>query len=150
MKRLKRVLLSITLILCLTFVGCSNDDLEHGDIEVGLRVTRNLGEEVIFDEVISVQGDSSAFDILMDNLDVETAYGGGFVNSIEGLESGFTGKGENERQKTDWFYFVNGTMANVGSGEYILEYGDIVWWDYHSWDDTVFTPVVCGCFLSPL
>lgn len=149
MKRLNKVFLFATLILCLILFGCSNNALEHSDIEVELRVTKNLGEEVIFDQVINVQGDSSVLDILMDNLDVETAYGGGFINSIEGLESGFTEKRGNGKQKNDWFYFVNGTMSNIGSGEYILKSGDVVWWDYHSWDDTIFTPVVCGCFPQP-
>ncbi|HHW70741.1 MAG TPA: DUF4430 domain-containing protein [Clostridiales bacterium] len=150
MKKLKRVFLSIIFILCLFLSGCLQDNVKSNSImTVELRITQNLGEEVIFNKIISIEEDSTVLDVLMDNVDVETAYGGGFVNSIEGLESGFTEKKEDEKKKEDWFYFVNGIMSDIGSGEYILKSGDVIWWDYHSWDDTVFTPAVCGCFPQP-
>jgi len=39
---------------------------------------------------------------------------GGFVNSIEGVASGYTsGKGS----RADWFYFVNGIQSRVGANE---------------------------------
>ena len=48
------------------------------------------------------------------NNDVETRYGGRFVQSIDGLEGGGAGG------SVDWFYFVNGFEADVGAAEYEL------------------------------
>lgn len=149
MKKAKRICLILILILCMTILGCSYNGSNYNHMEVNLRVTQNFGEEVIFDESVKLDKDSSALDVLMDNLEVEVAYGGGFVNAIEGLKSGFTGAKEKDRQKNDWFYFINGIMSNTGAGEYMLKSGDVIWWDYHSWDDTTFTPAVCGCFPQP-
>ena len=44
--------------------------------------------------------------------DIETRYGGGFVQSIEGV----AGSTEGER-RLDWFFYVNGIESPVGSAE---------------------------------
>ena len=59
--------------------------------------------------------------------DVETRYGGRFVQSIDGLS------GQGAGGYADWFYFVNGIEADVGAAEYELSPGDVVQWDYRDW-----------------
>jgi len=75
--------------------------------------------------------DISALDALKSVADIETKYGGGFVNSINGIRSSYTGIGD---LKEDWLFYVNGISANVGSGGYTLHEGDAQHWDYHSWN----------------
>ena len=71
--------------------------------------------------------------LLQSSFDVETRYGGRFVQSIDGLEGGGAGG------QVDWFYFVNGVEADVGAAEYELSPGDRVQWDYRNWARP------CGC-----
>ncbi|NMA95041.1 MAG: DUF4430 domain-containing protein [Clostridiales bacterium] len=148
-KRFKAILLTCTILLGIIIPACSKDLAKEEVIEVELRVTRNLGKTVIFDELLTVDADSSVIDILIDNLDVKTEHGGGFIRSIEGLESGFIDSAKGNKSRIDWFYFVNGISSNIGAGDYVLASGDIVWWDYHQWDGAGFTPAVSGCFPQP-
>ncbi|HYZ19742.1 MAG TPA: DUF4430 domain-containing protein [Gaiellaceae bacterium] len=74
--------------------------------------------------------------------DVETRYGGRFVQSIEGLE-GDVG------ERRDWFFFVNGIEADRSATEYELREGEILWWDYRSWRGRMREPVVVGAFPEP-
>ena len=71
---------------------------------------------------------SSALDALKKVAEVETSYGGGFVTSINNMESGYPDK------KSDWFYYVNGFFANKGASNYIMTEGDFIRWDYHNWE----------------
>lgn len=126
--------------------GCSSPP-EVTTGEVTLIVTRDFGKEHIFNENIKLDSKKSVMELLNQHLDVQTAYGGGFVNSINGLESGYTNAAEKE--KLDWFYFMNGIMTSVGATEYFPTNGDVIWWDYHAWGDIPFTPAVIGTFPQP-
>ena len=35
--------------------------------------------------------------------------------------------------RRDWFYFVNGSLANRSAAEVRLHDGDVEWWDYRAW-----------------
>ena len=74
--------------------------------------------------------------------DVETRYGGRFVQSINGLEGSLSGR-------RDWFYFVNGYEADRSAVEYRLRPGDVEWWDFRSWRKRMRVPVVVGAFPEP-
>ena len=65
--------------------------------------------------------------LLRSEFEVETRYGGRFVQSIDGLAGG----GASGRR--DWFFFVNGLEADVGAAEYELSPGDGVQWDLRNW-----------------
>jgi Domain of unknown function (DUF4430) len=80
---------------------------------------------------------------LRSEAEVDTTFGGRFVQSIEDV-SGDLGA------KQDWFYFVNGVEADRGAAEYRLRPGDVLWWDYRSWaGDAISEPVVVGAFPEP-
>jgi Domain of unknown function (DUF4430) len=128
--------------------GCAfmpwNSDKET--VAVRLTVTRDFGGEVLRDETIEVREDSSAMQALQEVAEVETSYGGGFIYGVDGMVSGYSGAGSG---KTDWFYYINGQMAEVGAGELEVGEGDWLLFDYHSWYYSTFTPAFAGCFPEP-
>ena len=69
--------------------------------------------------------------VLEGSAEIATRYGGGFVQSIEGVE-------ETERggDPYDWFFFVDGVESPIGAAEYALEGGERIWWDYRDWSAT--------------
>jgi hypothetical protein len=75
------------------------------------------------------------------SFNVQTRYGGGFVESIDGLQ------GSGSRQ--DWFYYVNGVQAPQGAARTAIHRGDRIWWDLHDWSATDSIPAVVGSFPEP-
>ena len=66
--------------------------------------------------------------LLQRNFDVDTRYGGGFVQSIDGIAGG-----REAAAPVDWFYYVNGIEAPRAPRRRKLRAGDRVWWDRHDW-----------------
>lgn len=102
--------------------------------------TTDFGKNLLFDQTIELRHGSTAMDGLRQIAEVQTAYGGGFVSSINGITSG---------GKTDWFFYMNGVCANVGARDYVLHAGDVVHWDYHDWSYQQFIPAIVGDFPHP-
>ena len=74
---------------------------------------------------------------------VSTRYGGGFVQSIEGVDG-------SARRHQDWFWFVNGLSGDRSATSYRLRDGDVAWWDYRDWSGDADTlEVVAGAFPEP-
>lgn len=112
--------------------------------EVELTVTRDYGSEVLVDEQDSISESDSVLRLLDRNAEVETRYGGGFVQSIDGLS------GERVDGRTsDWFFYVDGIESPVGAAEYQLGDGERVWWDYHDWSSAMRVPAVVGSWPEP-
>ena len=72
-------------------------------------------------------------------------YGGGFVQSIDGLSGGQEAAGD----PVDWFYYVNGVEAPKGAAATNVHPGDHIWWDLHDWSQTEDVPAVVGSFPEP-
>lgn len=119
-----------------------------GKAKVHLLVTRDYGETVIFNQWVAVQDQQKALSLTESYLDVKTSYGGSFINSINGLESGYTGK-MIKKTKQDWFFYINGVLAGSGAADVSIKSGDVVWWDYHDWGSAAFTPAMIGAFPHP-
>jgi len=117
-----------------------------GTVEVRLTVTRDFGSEVLKDESVEVREGSSAMRVLQEVAELETSYGGGFIHAVDGLASGYGGE---DSLKMDWFYYLNGQMAEVGAEELEVDGGDWLVFDYHSWEYSTFTPALAGCFPEP-
>ena len=120
--------------------GCGG---EAGGADSGtatLWITRDRGETVLRE--VEVQAGLTVLEALREHADVETAHGGRFVHAIDGL----AGSAESGR---DWFYFVNGLLADRGSAEYRLRPGDVAWWDYRAWVGEEEVAVVVGAFPEP-
>lgn len=114
-------------------------------VEVRVTVTRDFGVVTLKEARVRIREGSSAMDALLSVAEVETAYGGGFVQGIDGLRSAFD-PGLGGGEKVDWFFYANGHMADMGAGDYVLQEGDWLVFDYHPWDYSTFTPFLAGCF----
>jgi len=109
-------------------------------------VTTNFGEKVLVEQTVDIQDSTTAMDALMAVADVETKYGGGFVNAINGISSQYESAGG---AKNDWFFYINGMASNIGAKEYILSEGDVENWDFRSWGYHQFVPAIIGNFPQP-
>jgi hypothetical protein len=113
--------------------------------DVQLTLTRDFGARVLYGaRAPKVVGQETVMSLLRRNASVETRYGGGFVQSINGLE-GATQAGA----PWDWFYYVNGVEATKGAADTTVHEGDRVWWDLHDWSQTDDVPAVVGSFPEP-
>jgi hypothetical protein len=114
--------------------------------QVTLTVTRDFGDAALHegaDQEEASEGDT-VMRLLQRTYDVKTRYGGGFVQSIDGLAGG-----RENGHRADWFYYVNGIEAPVGAAERRVSAGEDVWWDHHEWDAAQRVPAVVGSFPEP-
>jgi Domain of unknown function (DUF4430) len=123
--------------------GCGlGPGADQGDVE--LTVTRDFGSKLLDRGTHSIRESDTVLRLLDRNADVTTRYGGGFVQSIDGLEGT-----ESQGRSSDWFFYVNGIESPVGAGEYRPGDGDRIWWDYRDWTSAMRVPAVVGSWPEP-
>lgn len=131
---------ALALVLCLVVAGCGGSGGDERGT-ASLWITRDRGATVLYEG--EVDAGQTVMQALRSRADVETAYGGRFVQAIDGLE----GSAADGR---DWFYFVNGVAPDRGAAEVRLRDGDIAWWDYRRWAGDEEVQMVVGAFPEPL
>jgi len=132
---------TVPLLAVLALAGCRGVRPTAADGTARLWVTRDRGSEVIVDA--GVPAGQTLLRALRSKATVTTRYGGGFVQSIEGL-------GGSARHHEDWFWFVNGLAGDRSATSYRLHRGDVAWWDYRDWSGDASTlEVVAGAFPEP-
>jgi Domain of unknown function (DUF4430) len=110
-----------------------------------LTITRDFGARPLRQvDAPKVGGGETVMRLLQRNARVTTRFGGGFVQSIDGLAGGSAGG-----RSLDWFYYVNGIEAARGAAATKLRAGDAVWWDRHDWAAAMRVPAVVGSFPEP-
>jgi len=135
---------SALLLAALAATGCGLGPGKGVD-DVELTVTRDYGTApVLHRELDDVTESDTVMRVLERSADISTRYGGGFVQSIEGLE----GAGALEHDR-DWFFYVNGVESTVGAADYSLHGGEAVWWDYRDWGAAMRVPAVVGSWPQP-
>ncbi len=108
-------------------------------------ITRDYGSEVLLERTVEgLSQSSTAMRLLDDSSEIETRYGGGFVQSIDGISSTAGAR------SSDWFYFVNGIAAERGAAEFLVAPGDRMWWDFRDWADAMDVNAVVGSYPAPL
>jgi hypothetical protein len=137
-KRLLAVLLALALAACGGAGAGGDQPSEQGGAT--LWVTRDRGAEVLL--TATVPAGLTVIQALDREAEIETRYGGRFVQAIDGIE------GSLARQR-DWFFFVNGIEPDVGGTEVVLEEGDVAWWDFRAWESDTEALVVVGAFPMP-
>lgn len=135
---------SAVLLAGLALAGCGLGPGEDtGDAT--LWVTRDYGTELIIDRSdMPVNESSNAMRLLDETTDLNTTYGGEFVQGVDGLEGG-----REDGRSFDWFFAVNGIMAERGSAQFTVTGGDTVWWDYRDWTDAMEVGAVVGAYPAP-
>jgi hypothetical protein len=113
--------------------------------KVSLTVTRDYGAERLLPPVSDEAAESDTVMRVLDrNADISTRYGGGFVQSIDGLEAD-----ERFDRSFDWFFYVNGVESTVGAADYPMHGGEAIWWDYRDWSAAMRVPAVVGSWPQP-
>ena len=134
----------LVVLASLLAAGCGVGAGETPD-EVRLTVTDAFGARTLLEKPSpAVGGEDTVMRLLQRNAKVETKYGGGFVQSIDGVSGGRSGG-----RPLDWFYFVNGVLADKGAAATDVRRGDRIWWDRHDWGVTNKVPAVVGSFPEP-
>jgi hypothetical protein len=110
-----------------------------------LTVTQDFGSREVRElDAPKVGGQETVMRLLQRNATVKTRFGGGFVQSIDGIAGGRRGA-----RPLDWFYYVNGVEASEGANATRVHPGDRVWWDRHDWGAAMRIPAVVGSFPTP-
>jgi hypothetical protein len=128
----------------LAAAGCGlGSGSDVGGVE--LTVTREYGTvPMLHRQVDDVTESDTVMRVLERKANISTRYGGGFVQSINGVEAD-----ESVERSLDWFFYVNGVESTVGAADYSLHGGEAVWWDYRDWEATMQVPAVVGSFPEP-
>lgn len=146
MTRLQAAFAATVLSGAVAVGGCGVGPGEAAEGTATLRVTSEFGVEVLATGTLDDPTPSdTVVRFLDDSADIETSFGGNFVDSIDGL-AGSTTTGGPE----DWFFFVNGYYSDIGAGEAEVHPGDSIWWDYRDWQDAYRVPAVVGSWPAPL
>jgi hypothetical protein len=112
---------------------------------VALTVTRDYGaERELHRSLDDLHESDTVMRVLDRSAEIETRYGGGFVQSIDGVAGG-----PRKGRFHDWFFYVNGVESSVGAAEVALRGGERIWWDYRDWTAAMRVPAVVGSFPEP-
>jgi hypothetical protein len=141
----KRAALLAVVAIAATASGCGFGAGGESRGTVTMRVTEDFGESLILEARLENPAESDTVIGFLDRAaEIETSYGGNFVDSIEGREGTTSGGGDH-----DWFYFVNGMYAEIGGGERKVRPGERIWWDYRYWYEAERIPIVVGSWPEP-
>jgi hypothetical protein len=139
-----RLAAAAALSALLAATGCGLGEGEEVR-EVRLTVTRDYGAERMLDRSLDDLHESDTVVRVLDrSAEIETRYGGGFVQSIDGVAGG-----QRDGRLHDWVYYVNGIWSSVGAADYPLRGGERIWWDYRDWTAAMRVPAVVGSFPEP-
>jgi len=132
--------LALVVLLAGLVAGCGFGAGSQADSgQATVTVTRDFGHrELAPSQTAAANG--TVMRLLQSHFTVKTRYGGGFVQSIDGVSGG---------GQVDWFYYVNGIEASDGAAAHRLAPGDRVWWDHHAWGAAQRVPAVVGAFPQP-
>lgn len=141
----------LALIGCLvalpSLAGCGLGAGQPQRGQVELSITKDFGSQQLKKtKALKIRTSDTVQRILARSAKIKTAYGGRFINEIDGLRSAYTGSRSREE---DWFFYVNGVESGRGASEVRVYGGDKIWWDYHSWSYSKQIPAVVGQYPQP-
>lgn len=142
-----KIIALVSVFICLiTILYVVNDkssiliNIDEDFFSIEIIVTKNFGESTVFSNSVGIDAGETAMDALEKISDVTNNYGGGFVESINGIKSTYASENGAEN---DWFYYVNGMLSPIGASDYVLCPGDVERWDFHYWgSDRVTTAII--------
>jgi hypothetical protein len=134
-----------TALLCaaLAAAGCGlGPGAGIGGVE--LTVTREFGTTPMLERSLEANESDTVMRALEGATAISTRYGGGYVQSIDGVEGG-----RRDGRPFDWFFYVDGVESPIGAADYALKGGERIWWDYRDWAATNHVPAVVGSWPAP-
>jgi uncharacterized protein DUF4430 len=134
---IRRALNALVVLVLVAGCGGAAGD-EEGTAQ--LWITRDRGVQLLVDA--EVQAGQTLMRALASEADVDTRYGGRYVQSVNGIEGSLTAQ-------RDWFWFVNGYEGDRSAASYRLHDGDVAWLDYRAWQPEGEARVVVGAFPEP-
>ena len=134
----RRALAALAVLVLLAGCGSFGAGGEEGTAT--LWITRDRGGTLLLET--DVEAGQTLMRALDSKVDLETRYGGRYVQSIDGLE------GSLDAQR-DWFWFVNGYEGDRSAASYRLRDGDVAWVDYRAWEHEGEARIVVGAFPEP-
>ena len=133
---IRRVLAALAVLVLLA--GCGNSGGEEGTAT--LWVTRDRGATLLLEA--RVDAGQTLMRALASEVDLETRYGGRYVQSIDGIDGSLDAQ-------HDWFWFINGYEGDRSASSYRLRDGEVAWLDYRAWEREGEARVVVGAFPEP-
>jgi hypothetical protein len=112
--------------------------------EVELTVTREYGSMPMLRRAVEASESDTVMRVLEGSAEISVRYGGGYVQSIQGVEEAQRGG-----DPYDWFFYVDGVESPIGAADYSLNGGERIWWDYRDWIATNHVPAVVGSWPAP-
>ncbi len=134
------ILLAGLLAATALLAGCGGRVSDRTGSDAAQLITEGYGETVLSEDGLAAG--RSAMDGLRATHDVETAFGGGFVSSIDGRRM-------TTNPARDWLYYVNGIQSGRSASEYTVRTGDRIWWDHREWQGHPTASVVVGSWPEP-
>jgi hypothetical protein len=135
----------LAVALCAALLGGCGLGAGPAPSAVKLTVSSEFGAHVLHHSgPLKLRGQETVMSLLGRNYPIVTRYGGGFVQSIDGLAGG-----QEANRPVDWFYYDNGIQADKGAAATNVDAGDHIWWDRHDWSQTADVPAVVGSFPEP-
>ncbi len=136
--------LTVAVLLALALAGCSVGTGAPAT-STRLLITQDFGTRVADDlDSPKRSGGDTVLRLLERNATVTKRYGGGFVQSIDGVAGGRRGG-----RPYDWFFYVNGVESEEGAAAVKVRPSDRIWWDRHDWGTGQRVPAVVGSFPEP-
>jgi Domain of unknown function (DUF4430) len=142
MRRLLAAVLAVAAVCGLSACGLGSGS---PPASTQLTITRDFGTRQVAELTQpKVGGSDTVMRLLQRNASVRTRYGGGFVQSIDGIAGG-----TRHGRPVAWFFYVNGIESEKGAAAVKVHPGDRVWWDFHDWGAAQRIPAVVGSFPDP-
>ena len=138
MRELQIACAALASVLAFLAMACGSEPVGAGTAR--LLVTGDFGQDLLARE--EIPAGPSVLAALQDLTDVETGYGGGFVEAMYGRSS-------SGRPRADWFYFVDGRLAETGARGRAVPAGGHVWWDHRRWSAASEVRAVVGAWPAP-
>ncbi len=133
------------LVVAALGAGCGFGAGESSEGEATLTVTRDYGADELVEATREDPPESETVMRVLDSeAEIQTRYGGGFVQSIEGISAT-----ADDGRTSDWFFYMNGVESSIGAAETEVRGGDRVWWDYRDWTEAMRVPAVVGSWPEP-
>ncbi|MEN2464808.1 DUF4430 domain-containing protein [Ornithinibacillus sp. JPR2-1] len=98
---------------------------QQEEATVKIVLSKDKEAEILEEKEVEINEGDILLDVMKENFNAEDK--DGFITSLEGLDY-------DEENSMSWMFSINGESSLVGAGEVELKDGDVVNFDYQSWE----------------